>query len=80
MGQKVEIGQCIQDEVGNLLLDKSPICGRRERYFSIVVNAISGTIDRAVIGNTTQGPIAFSLGNSPRPSETEEALGTMANC
>ncbi|CAM9414743.1 unnamed protein product, partial [Sphacelaria rigidula] len=47
--------------------------------FSTLLNAISATIDRTVIGRIAQRSIALSLGDPPSPSETKEALTAISN-
>ncbi|CAM9725966.1 unnamed protein product, partial [Sphacelaria rigidula] len=46
------------------------VSGRWERYFSTLLNAILITIDRTIIGEIAQRPIALSLGGPPSQGET----------
>lgn len=68
----------MKDEGENLLREKGPICERWGRYFFTLLNAMSAIIDRVVIEDITQRPIALSHGDRPSPTETGEALRAVA--
>ena len=78
-GKKLRGTQYIRAENGKLLRKLDEIRARWRRYFTSLLNTTSATLNRTIIEDLSQTPIALSLGDPPVVSETKKALRSMAN-